>query len=810
MTSSLRSIMRSIGQIFKRLIARPGRDLENCDLENDASVSLSGKHPRDVSREIRRLGVVWLAVLTFTAVLLLAGEIVRWQASRGLAVDATLINLAGRQRTLSQLLVERVEAIVLARQGRRTRPADPAVSDVRELNDRFQRSQAAILLRRNQDGLAGANSAKTRQLFQSLQPHYQKLVAGAEQLLDAGELDSADPDGQQATVAAMRQAANQFLPIMDRIVSTYEMESGSRLARSWIISWSLTGIVVIILGAISFTLVGPLLKKSLKQALIAERALANATRASEEASRLADFARYSTNGMVRTDANRRIVWVNDGFTRITGFTLEESLGKSPGELLQCDRSDPDVIIKMRSALREGKGFCGQILNRSKFGRDYWLDLEIIPERDCDGNLSGFIAIESDVTDLIEAKELANRAKEAADAANRAKSEFLANMSHEIRTPMTAILGYTDLLAGDFWGDPARSREAIGTIQSNAGHLLTIINDILDVSKLEAGQLSLESIDTNPVQIVEEVASLSRPRAIEKQIDFRVRYETLIPKSIQSDPTRLRQVLLNLASNAIKFTETGSVTIRAAYDGDAQQLRFAVEDTGIGMTPEQCDAIAEFTAFKQADMSTTRKFGGTGLGLHISSSLSRMLGGRLELDSVYGKGSRFTAIVSAEHADDVELWIPEGPMLNLSTGHGDPATGVKTATADSLCGLRILLAEDGRDNQRLISHHLKKAGADVAVCDNGQIAVDRLIDSRDGEAFDLVLMDMQMPELDGYQATRLLRRRGFTLPIIALTAHAMEGDRQKCLAAGCDDYVTKPINRKALIATCATLASSELN
>ena len=396
-------------------------------------------------------------------------------------------------------------------------------------------------------------------------------------------------------------------------------------------------------------------------------------------------------------------------------------------------------------------------------------------------------------------------------ANRAKSDFLANMSHEIRTPMAAILGYSDLLDSELADDPEKSADAVRTIQSNANHLLTIINDILDVSKIEAGKMAVEAVETKPTQIISEVLSLVRPRATGKGVQVGVKYETPVPEHIQSDPTRLRQILLNLMGNAIKFTEVGSATIHASCDPQSKKMKLSVVDTGIGMSPEQCEVISRFEAFSQADASTTRKFGGTGLGLRISNALAQMLGGEIDVSSIKGEGSTFTATIATGDLADVQMLraeeaIASGPVKPKRS----QASNTQSAQEKPLQGLRILLAEDGPDNQRLISFHLKKAGADVKICENGLVAAQTLENATEQERPDVVLMDMQMPELDGYSATRRLRDKGFTIPVIALTAHAMEGDRQKCLDAGCDDYLTKPIDKHLLVQACVKWASGSVS
>ncbi|MEM6750256.1 MAG: CHASE domain-containing protein [Planctomycetota bacterium] len=397
--------------------------------------------------------------------------------------------------------------------------------------------------------------------------------------------------------------------------------------------------------------------------------------------------------------------------------------------------------------------------------------------------------------------------EHAQAASLAKSQFLANMSHEIRTPMTAILGYVDLLdpaaGGELADDPDQLAVALGTVRRNAQHMLTLINDILDVSKIEAGRMSVERIATSPVAIVQEAVTLMRPKAQAKGVGLGIHYDTPVPAQIVSDPTRLRQILVNLLGNAVKFTSEGGVTLRIACDPTACLLRLRVEDTGIGMTPEQRDRIAEFEAFAQADDSMAREFGGTGLGLRISHALAEMLGGRLDVESEFGRGSAFTATVSTGDLQGVAMLDPE--QAARPENAEDAPVRAKTGEAP-LAGLRVLLAEDGPDNQKLIGFHLRKAGAEVTLADNGRFAIDAVAARPSGEGFDVVVMDMQMPEVDGYTATRRLRSAGFVTPILALTAHAMAGDRRKCLDAGCDDYYTKPIDRDALIEACLAWAS----
>jgi PAS domain S-box-containing protein len=432
------------------------------------------------------------------------------------------------------------------------------------------------------------------------------------------------------------------------------------------------------------------------------------------------------------------------------------------------------------------------------GRHLWVRGVGQADRREDGSVLLFGALQ-DITDSHRSRLELVSALKAANAAGQAKTEFLANMSHEIRTPLTAILGFTDLL-GEQTGagptDPERTR-TVETIRAAGQHLLTVINDILDLSKIEAGRMTAECTPTSLPCLLSEVDSLLRPGAAGKGLGLTLHVDGSVPVTAVTDPTRLRQVLLNIAGNAVKFTESGTVTItvRAEGQGAAARLTADVIDTGPGLTAQHAEAL--FKPFSQADNSITRRYGGTGLGLTIGRRLAQMMGGDVTLvRTEIGKGSHFRVAV--------EVGIPPGTQWAVSpTLRCDPRLSPPAAAPGEALRGRILLVEDGPDNQRLIAFHLKKAGAQVDAAWDGREGIAKIEAAEAaGTPYDLIVSDMQMPVMDGYAMTRALRAKGSTLAIIALTAHAMPEDRARCMDAGCDDYATKPIDKVKLIEVCA--------
>jgi PAS domain S-box-containing protein len=547
-----------------------------------------------------------------------------------------------------------------------------------------------------------------------------------------------------------------------------------------------------------------------------EAAEASLRESADRLRKLALVASRTDNAVVITDAHKRIEWVNEGFVRLTGYTADEVQGRLPNQLLQGPETDTAAIAEMRSHLMAGEGFQIEVLNYTKSGRQFWNFVEVQPIRDLEGRLTNFIAIERDVSErrraeknireYAQALELANnnlsRYCQAAEAATRAKSDFLANMSHEIRTPMTAILGHAELLLEGGQNPPARRASAVA-IQRNGEHLLRIINDILDLSRIEAGKLSVERTSCSPVRLLGDVKAMMQARAVAQNLAFDCEFSGPIPEQIVSDPTRLRQILINLVGNAVKFTERGEVRVVCRLEtgpaDDRARLCFDVIDTGIGIAADKRAQL--FQPFVQIDNSATRRFGGTGLGLFICQHLAEALGGTIEVDSTPGSGSRFTLALEIGPLGDLAMAGDIGAAARTLPGtEPEELSGDEAAL---LSGRRILLAEDGVDNQYLISLHLRTAGIEVDIVENGRQAVDRALAAAGaGRPYDVILMDMQMPELDGYSATGTLRDENYRGRIVALTAHAMQGERKKCLAAGCDDYLSKPITRVQLLRALA--------
>jgi len=671
---------------------------------------------------------------------------------------------------------------------------------------------------------------------------------------------------------------------------------------------------------------------------------------------LALATRVTSFGVTISDADRRLVWVNDSFARMTGYTADEVVGKKTSELIYFSGTNSETIQRVRASFAALRGIRFEVLVRSRNGREWWLDTDAQPLFDPQGRHQGWVCIQTDVTEhrlaeeqrrlaterLALAAEQLRAAKEAAEAANKAKSEFVANMSHEIRTPLNGVIGMTALLLDT----PLHSdqREFAEIARSSGESLLAVLNDVLDFSKIEAGEMTIEHIDFDLLAVFEQSIDAIALKAAEKGLEVILDLDPQLPGGLRGDPTRLRQVVLNLLSNAVKFTQRGEVrlAVRLLESAPAAiRLRVEVTDTGQGLSEQQRERL--FMPFVQADTSTTRRFGGTGLGLSICRRLVELMGGSIGADSTPQVGSCFWFEVSlapatsiphlprgridltgrcvlvvddhpvnrrilerqlaavgcevesaATAAGGLETWhrcaaerrvphvllldhdLPDHPgpwlaerirrepggaalpillMTSLGSRVADPApigiinrvltkpvkqtallqvlqqeiegapraapaaaaepvgpdsaanlssTGTRMA---ALKGARVLLAEDNAVNQLLTRRMLEKLGVAVTIAENGEAALAALAAQR----FDAVLMDCQMPVMDGYAATRCIRDgaagpEAAGLPIIALTAHALSGHREECLAAGMNDYLTKPIEAGALRAMLWELLS----
>jgi PAS domain S-box-containing protein len=513
---------------------------------------------------------------------------------------------------------------------------------------------------------------------------------------------------------------------------------------------------------------------------------------------LSQAVEQSPESIVITDVDASIQYVNAAFTRNTGYSRDEAIGQNP-KILNSGNTSPETFAAMWQALAQGQPWRGEFSNRRKDGSEYIEFAIITPIRQPDGRISHYVAVKDDITDRKRlgqeldqhrhhlAEMVASRtvqleeARERADIANRTKSAFLANMSHEIRTPMNAIVGLTHLLRRS--KPTPEQADRLDKIAAATEHLLTIINDILDLSKIEAGKLALEQNELSLAAILDNARSMIAEQARLKGLALKVECAG-VPLWLWGDPTRLRQALLNFASNAVKFTEHGTITLRAGLlenRGDEVMIRFEVVDTGIGIAAEKLPNL--FQPFVQADVSSTRVHGGTGLGLAITRRLAYLMGGDAGVESEVGRGSTFwfTARLGRHHG------LPSAtPAAN-----GGADDGAEAELRRHHAGARILMAEDNRVNREMAIELLEAAGlaADIAV--NGHEAVAMAA----AASYDLILMDVRMPLMNGLDATRAIRRQpgGATPPILALTANAFDEDRLACQEAGMNDFVAKPMD-----------------
>ncbi len=500
---------------------------------------------------------------------------------------------------------------------------------------------------------------------------------------------------------------------------------------------------------------------------------------------LATVARTTDNLVVITDSARKIMWVNDAFERVSGYGLAEIRGRYPRDLLNGPETDLAAVESMEQRLARGERVNLELANYSRDERLYWVDLTVEALRDESGRIQNFVSVGADVTERRKVEDDLRKAKNRADSANRAKSQFVANMSHEIRTPLNAILGMSELVRSD--PTSAEAQEYLETISASGDTLLELISAILHFSQIESGRVELRDKDVMLAELIDECMRLEKHAAEERKLQFSSRVDSQVPAGIRGDQARLRQILINLVNNAIKFTTVGEVTVsvgpgRGLIDGPA--LRFAVVDTGMGIA--ECDQEKIFESFHQVDVSDSREFGGAGLGLAICRRLVELMGGRIAVRSEIGEGSEFYfEIPLVEASADGTRTAVERVGLDEGLAHK--------------CPLQILVVEDCMINQRLIVAVLRKMGYRPDLVGDGAQA----LTAARARHYDVILMDLQMPVMSGLDATREILADSRTNAaahcpqIIALTANAQEEERERCLGIGMVEFLTKPLRNTDL-------------
>lgn len=536
----------------------------------------------------------------------------------------------------------------------------------------------------------------------------------------------------------------------------------------------------------------------------------------EEMENLAQAATKSYNSVIIANDKGEIEWVNEGFTKLTGYTLKDTLS-THGEILRM--GNPTGLSQRtgyyETVVKGKKPVTYEAKNFTKDGKEYWVITTLTPVIGNDGTVKRIIAIDSDITerkqmefDLLRANRIAEhslmkgnkaldelmKAKKKLEHTMKIKEQFMANMSHEIRTPMNAIVGMTDLLMSSTLS--SEQKECINAIKTSADNLLYIINDILDFSKIESGKIVFEKIPFNAREVFESIIKMLNFNSEKKGLALSLHIAENIPPVLVGDVVRLRQILLNLISNSIKFTEVGSISVSIQLQeihGEDLVLGLTIKDTGIGIPEDKLSVI--FESFTQASSDTTRKFGGTGLGLTIVKQLVELQSGTISVESKVNAGTTFFITLPFIKGDGKDIF---------------QKTNENDTPYDKLKNIKILLVEDNNMNQMVAKKVLSRWQVETDIADNGKIAIDKINQNK----YDLILMDIQMPEMDGYDTTRHIRKKTdpptCNIPIIAMTAHAMIGEAEKCIKAGMNDYISKPFNQRDLYEKIVQLVKVDNN
>jgi PAS domain S-box-containing protein len=742
---------------------------------------LSPWRPADQRRPVL-VALAVPALLAVAATVMLA--VLTANATRALSdnVRVTQDLVDGNVRTLSQVQREllRLEQGLTA-----TEPDPERIELVRSFA--AQRIQEATLAYQgrtlNEPALLQRSRDLSARWRSVLDPQVRAIGA------DPTALTSAERERLAKDVVQLEQSYNQLVSDAENSRKQEAQRANAATERLVVDTrWLIVGLVVTLVALVTLVagMVRLLLAARRAQVVQAER-LQDA-RALLQRHSLA--VQTTDNLVVITDDAGHIEWVNEAFTRRTGYALEDVVGRSPGRLLQGPDTDPATVALMGAKIRDREPFLCEVLNYTRAGDPYWVSLEVRPIIDEEGVATGFVAVQNDVTKRRLTEAALRAAKVTAEDTARSKERFLASMSHEIRTPLNAVLGLTELLQNTELDDEQRSY--VATAHQSGRHLLAIVNDILDYSALDSGAVEVESRDADPRSMVSDVCAMLQPVADRAGLHLGWTADPEVPSTVLTDVVKLRQVLINLVGNGLKFTDRGGVSVQVGFrrDDDAQVgdgeavhgiLVVSVVDTGVGIPADRLDRI--FQPFTQVDPSTTRTHGGTGLGLAICTQIADRLGGSLDASSVEGEGSTFTLAVPVVHRRETVL-ADRAPAEPPSPGTGDV----------EVLPLAVLIAEDDRVNRMVALHMLRRLGLEADVATDGLEAVAAC----NAREYDVVLMDVNMPHLDGLAATARLRERAGRQPwVVALTANAMEGDRERMLDGGADDYLSKPFTLEDL-------------